>query len=997
MVAGTSGSDERQLELIRESLYRPEAEEEAKRLLLREVYAQVVRGYRERAPNGGLLAPLPECVERAAGAGGEPCGDDMGFTYNAVRVLMARYMTRSEHGVYMETPSMVMARVALGFRERVEPRRLYELLIRRRFVFNSPTLFNMYADGARGTLSACYVTPVYDDMGAIMDAATVQAMTFKWGGGQGFSFSELRPRWDVVRGTSGQASGPMSFIQIFDVVTEMVKQGGKRRGANMGIMHAWHPDVYNPWFDPWAALWNKLPPQLQELLRQLKEIVDTIEGDGEYEVDPAVKEALDRLTRGGWSTVEDAGFIQAKEPPLQDANITNFNISVGVNDAFMEAVLRDGEWWMVNPRYSDRGDGVYRLHYTVSRATGMGRLGKLLAKHPWLLDNPYLNVFEDTLEEARGRALEALREEARLRGVEASVDEKNPHAWRHPARRLWEKIVENAWAGGDPGLFLADNHNKWNPTPWLGAVNATNPCGEQPLYPFESCNLGSMSLDKYVEAGRFNLEEFARDVEAAVDAMDAVIDLNRHPDPRQDRANKFTRKIGLGVMGLADALARLGMAYDSDEAVAFTLAVMAALEAFSWKRSWELGARLGHAPAFECRRWDWRRMECLERAEPDELAELHTPALVKAAEVARIEDGWLVLRYHQAALPEEVRERLVGLARERVGGDGSVKLVPAETLERVAARVFGVERRHLEEALSMSPVEAARSPRHLLALALWAPGRAWEVLRQYGRSLGARAPRNTVTTTVAPTGTISIIAGTSSGIEPYFALVYKRVVAVGEFLEVVRPFRDALLEAARRYNAPREAVAAVYEAVARHKGSLRWALGEVRERLMNMGIMNGFLAEVERLAKLFTMSMDFDVWYHLAHQMAAQLYVDQAISKTINLPRDVPKDAVYTAYLLAWLGGLKGVTVYRDESKGRQVIYFGGEQYTLEAKPIRRRGGNGHRKTMRMTHLRRRMKKEELERDTRARELFEVKERKTETGEVVVELTENSTCKTCEI
>ncbi len=989
-------SDKRQLELIRESLYRPEAEEEAKQLLLTEIYRMVARAYKPVAPNGGRLAELPECVREAAGGGREPCRDDLGFTYNAIRVLMARYMTRNEYGVPMETPAMVMRRVALGFRGRADPEKLYRLLVGRRFIFNSPTLFNMYADGARGTLSACYVTPIYDDMKAIMDAATVQALTFKYGGGQGFSFSELRPRWDIVRGTSGYASGPLSFIRIYDVVTEMVKQGGKRRGANMGIMHAWHPDIYNPWFNPWHALRNMLPPQLQALIDRTKALIEYLEEEG-YEIDPAYKEIVLRLSEPGWETVEDAGFIQAKEPPLQDANITNFNISVAANDAFMEAVVSGGEWWMVNPRHSaDPGAGVYRLHYTVSRATGLGRLGELLNKHPWLLDNPYLNIYEDTLEEARKRALEALREQARYTGTEATPDQKNPHAWKTRARQLWEKIVENAWAGGDPGLFYVDNHNKWNPTPWLGAVNATNPCGEQPLYPFESCNLGSMSVEKYVSGGRFDVERFMQDVETAVDAMDAVIDLNRHPDPRQDAANKFTRKIGLGIMGLADALARLGFSYDSDEAVAFTLIVMAALEAFSWKRSWELGAKLGEAPAFRCRRWDWREMRCLEEAEPGELLELHTPALVKAADVVTMEDGWLKVRYHRVQLSREVHGRLTGEAARRVEEDGTVKLVPLEVLERVAREVFGVTRDMVWEALRRSPLEAANSPRHLLALALWMPRAAWETLRMYGEMLGAKAPRNTVMTTVAPTGTISIIAGTSSGIEPYFALVYKRVVTVGEFLEVVRPFREKLLEAAARTHVPEEAVKLVYETISKHKGSLRWALPEIREKLIEMGIMNGFLAEVEKLANLFTMSMDFDLWYHLAHQIAAQLYVDQAISKTINLRKEAGKDEVYTAYLVAWLGGLKGVTVYRDESKGVQVIYFGGEQREISKLPIRRRR-HEKKQRMRMTHLKRRLRREEAEKDTKLKELFEVKEQETGSGEVVVELTENSTCKTCEV
>ncbi len=978
-----------ELEKIRESAVRPGAEAEAKRSLLQRIYRQVAeaRRGRDRALNGGLLAPVPECVWR-----GEVCGDDWGFTYNAVRVLMARYMSRDERGLYLETPSMVMRRVAMGFSARLDPEALYRRLVERRFMFNSPTLFNMYADGARGTLSACYVTPVYDDMEAIMDAATVQALTFKWGGGQGFSFSELRPRWDIVRGTSGYSSGPLSFMRLYDTVTELVKQGGKRRGANMGIMHVWHPDIYTPGFDGYVALRNSLPPQLQGLIDAFKKLLDELEEEG-YEVPGELREEVERLARSGWWTVEDAGFIQAKKPPLQDANLTNFNISVGVNDAFMEAVLRDGDWWLINPRHTSDGE-VYRIHYSVSKATGLGRLGELLGRHPWLLKNPYLNIFEDVVEEALPRALEALRRQAEAQGFKPDPSQKNVHAWRTKARQLWREIVEAAWGGGDPGLYLVDNHSKWNPTPWLGVVTATNPCGEQPLYPFESCNLGSVSIDKYVADGKFDVERFAEDVELYTEALDAVIDFNRHPDERQERANKFTRKVGLGIMGLADALAALGFPYDSEEAVAFTLIVMAGLEVFSWKRSWEMAARLGHAPAFECRRFDWRRMECVEKGSPEELVELHTPALVKASRVMRLEDGWVKVRYHDVDVPESVVEGLTGGAKLRVERDGSLRLVSLEALERVAGEVFGLSRELAEEALRLG-VRAVHSPRHLWSLALYRPGDAWRLLVEYGRALGARAPRNTVTTTVAPTGTISIIAGTSSGIEPYFALVYLRQVAVGTFIEVVRRFRDDLLELARRTGAGERHVELVYEEVRRSKGSLRWALQRLARRLEEEGAPEAFIAGVAGLARKYATSMDFPLWYHLAHQVAAQLYVDQAISKTVNLPREARPEDVETAYLLAWLGGLKGITVYRDESKGRQVIVFGGEAGQGQARLLRRKAAP-RRRRLGMALPKKRLSERELSRDPKIREVFEVKEEKVG-EEVVVELTENSTCKTCHI
>jgi len=987
-------SEEAELKLIQESTVRPEAEFEARLSLLRRLYSEVLRGYTGRALNGGLLAPLPECVEAyASGSSGSPCPDDLNFTYNAIRVLMARYMSRGSGGLYAETPSMVMARVALGFSGKVDYMRLYRLLVEGKFMFNSPTLFNMYADGARGTLSACYVTPVYDDMRSIMDAGVVQAMTFKWGGGQGFSFSELRPRWDLVRGTSGYSSGPMSFMQLYDVITEMVKQGGKRRGANMGIMHVWHPDIYTPGFDPYVALRNKLPPQVTSLVEAVKRLIEEVESEG-YEVDRELKVMVESLSRSGWWTIEDAGFIQAKKPPLQDANLTNFNISVAVNDAFMAAVLRDDYWLMVNPKYSDRGDGVYRLHYSVSREGGLGRLGELLEKHQWLRGNPYLNIYEDVAEEAKVKALEHMEEAYKARGLQASLDVKNTYVWRIKARILWDEIVENAWAGGDPGLFYMDNHNKWNPTPWLGVVTATNPCGEQPLYPFESCNLGSFSLDKYVVNGVFDLNRFYEDVQLAVDAMDAVIDLNNHPDGRHYKANALTRKIGLGLMGLADALADLNMPYDSDEAVAFTLIATAALEAFAWKRSWELGAELGHAKAFECKNFDWRRFECLEQGSPELLSSIHTPALVKAAEVLRFEDGWVKVRYRDGlTIPSDIAGKLVGLSASRVEPDGSLKLVPLDVLESVALRVFGISRDDYWRALKSSPLEVVKDPRMLLALAVYSPGKAWEVLSIYGRVIGARAPRNTVTTTVAPTGTISIIAGSSSGIEPYFALVYKRQVAIGEFLEVVRRFRSDLLDLARSSGAGEELVSEVYEAVGASKGSLRSALPELARSLEEKGAPRSFIEGLYTLARKYATTMDFDLWYHLAHQIASQIYVDQAISKTVNLPKDAPVESVYTAYMVAWLGGLKGFTVYRDESKGAQVIVFGGSRAGRARRLLKKREDAA---AMRMAVPRRILRRSEVERDKRLKEIFEVEETREE-GKVVVQLTENSTCKTCEI
>ncbi|MEM0340305.1 MAG: adenosylcobalamin-dependent ribonucleoside-diphosphate reductase [Acidilobaceae archaeon] len=985
-----SKGDELELRLIQESALRPEAEEEAKASLLRRIYEVVEKSYTGKAPNGGLLASLPDCVKKyVSGEERTPCRDDLKFTYNAIRVMMSRYMSKNEYGLFVETPSMVLARVALGFSKRVNSEKLYELLVNGKFMFNSPTLFNMYADGAKGTLSACYVTPVYDSMRAIMDAAVVQAMTFKWGGGQGFSFSELRPRWDSVRGTSSYSSGPMSFMKLYDVVTELVKQGGKRRGANMGIMHVWHPDIYNPDFDPYVALRNALPPQIKELIDVFRKLVTELEEEG-YSVNEKLKKFVEALSREGYWTVEDAGFIQAKKPPLHDFNLTNFNISVGVNDAFMEAVLKGEKWWMVNPKMSDEGDGVYRLHYSVSRATGLGVLGSLLEKNPKLLENPYLNIFEDVLEKARTRALKELEEWSKSWGCTPSVDSKNTFAWRIEARILWEEIVKTAWEGGDPGVVFFDNHNKWNPTPWLGVLNATNPCSEQVLYPFENCNLGSVNLAKYIENGRFKIREFYEDLKVTVEAMDATIDLNNHPDERHYLVNTFTRKIGIGVMGLADALAKLNIPYDSDEAVAFTLVALAALEVFAWKNSWELGAKLGHAPAFECLMFDWSKLKCVEKEEPEKLAELLTPALLKAANVVKTEDEWLKVKYHSVSLSQDLHERLVGIARQRVEPNGSVKLIPISVLEKVLREVFGIDKELSERAISLDPSEVAENPEVLIALAVFKPELAWKVLVEHGRKLGARAPRNTVVTTIAPTGTVSIIAGCSSGIEPYFALVYKRQVTVGTFLEISREFRKDLLDVAKAEGLSEEIVTKIYDVVRKNKGSLRFALPEALEVLRTSGAPESALEALRRLAEKYATAMDIDVWYHLAHQIAAQLYVDQSISKTVNLPKDAPIDAVHTAFLTAWLGGLKGVTVYRDESKSSQVIVFGGEQEAKKAKVLVKQ--KKYTSPLRIATVKKEMSVEEVKLDKKLAELYEVKEE----GEVVVLQHENSTCKTCE-
>ena len=1154
-------SDKQQLELIQNSLFSPELEEEAKKLLLREIYREVKNAYTGLASNGGKLAELPKCVnDYIEGKRNNPCSDDMKFTYNAIRVLMSRYISRTTSGKMTETPSMIMKRVSEGFKDSADKDRVLELLLTRRFVFNSPTLFNMYEDGAYGALSACYVTPVYDDMVSIMDGTVVQALTFKYGGGQGFSFSNLRPRWSVVKGTGSYSSGPLSFMQIYDTVTNAVKQGGKRRGANMGIMHVWHPDIYNPYFDPISAYKYLLPQPEKNLLNTIKEMINQIEKEG-YEVDPEIKKLISETSE---TPPEEAGFTQAKEGILGDVFLTNFNLSVGVNDAFIKSVIEDKEWLMITPQVTGTttGEGDYRIHYSFSKETGSGTLGEIVKTRKWIRNNPFINVFEEVIERSKPKA-----EELALKSG-MNVNDKNPYIWKYPARKIWEKIVENAWKSGDPGLLFIDNHNKWSPTPWLGIVVATNPCvsgdtliltkngwktakelyeegkkkgekravisnidvlgeggettaykinliavklkkekvvlvpteawvwhigkkngvkitttsgreikvtkdhkfyisgewveakklrkgdkllvvdennnisieevstiqeviddfydftvpiyhtyianglinhncGEQYLYPYESCNLGSISVEKYVSNGVIDIDEFFKDVHVIIDAMDSVIDKNKHPDERQVKANLFTRKIGLGVMGLADALVKLGYPYDSEEAVAFTMILMASLEVFSWKRSWELGKERGPAPAFKCRIWDWRTMKCVEEGDPEELVELHTPALVKAGRVVRIGKKWVTVKYHSIRVPEEIRERLEGVTKERVGRDGSVRILKRKALDKVLREVFGITEDTYNEAINLPVHQLVNSPRHLVALAVFDPSLAWARLREYGKLIGAVAPRNTVTTTVAPTGTISIIAGTSSGIEPYFALVYKRKVLVGEFLEVIREFRKRILEFANKYGLSKDDVKRIFEIISENKGSVRWSIDKIKEtiQLPTIVLSDNKIAnpskELDEIAKLFPTSMDFDIWYHIAHQAVAQLYVDQSISKTVNVPKNASVNSIYTIYLTAWLTGLKGVTVYRDESKSTQVIYFGSESSSrrliIRKKSNGNGNGNGRRGRMRMVIPKKTMKKEDMEKDPVITTLVNVKTVDGNSGEVVVELEENSTCKTCDL
>jgi ribonucleoside-diphosphate reductase alpha chain len=564
---------------------------------------------------------------------------------HAGRVLDARYLRRDAQRRIVETPEQLFARVAkaIAYAELVLgnarqaahwEEAFHQILVALDFLPNSPTL--MSAGTGLGQLSACFVLPVDDTMEGIFEAVKHMALVQRTGGGTGFSFSRLRPKGEVVTSTGGEASGPVSFMRIFDCATEHIKQGGKRRGANMGVLRVDHPDIM--------------------------------------------------------------AFITAK---CDETSLQNFNLSVGVTDVFLEAVRHDRSYALVDPRTAA----------TVSQVR---------------------------------------------------------------ARPIFEAIIDAAWRTGDPGLLFLDRINRANPTPHLGRIEATNPCGEIPLLPYESCNLGSINLAHMVdERGSepaIDWRKLRTTVRTAVRFLDDVIEVNKYPLPDIERITRGTRKIGLGVMGFAEMLIRLELSYDSDAAV----------------------------------------------------------------ELARELAG---------VIAEEARQTSQQLAEER----GAFPHWPGSVYEAQHVNI-----------------------------------------------------RNATCLAIAPTGTLSILAGTSASIEPLFALAYRRThVLEGQTLVDVNPiFRSAL----QRYDVNAERVMAdVCD-----KGRLQDVSG---------------LPEV--LQRVFITALEIPVERHLQMQAAFQQHVDNAVSKTINLPPEATPEDVAHAYWRAWELGLKGITIYRYGSKAAQVIELG--------------------------------------------------------------------------
>jgi ribonucleoside-diphosphate reductase alpha chain len=565
--------------------------------------------------------------------------DDLKLPLNTLLVLKKRYLLKDEKQNVIESPQELFLRVANtvseaedAFPSRMEKQQVEEkffrMMSRLEFIPNSPTLMN--AGTSLGQLSACFVLPVEDSIEGIFDSLKNMALIHQTGGGTGFDFSRLRPADDLVSTTKGSASGPVSFMSIFNQATGVIVQGGRRRGANMGILRCDHPDIEE--------------------------------------------------------------FIEAK---LAEGAFSNFNLSVGVTDRFMEAVKKNEKLDLINPRTKERTKSI-------------------------------------------------------------------------KARSLFDLIVYSAWRSGDPGLVFLDEINRHNPTPHLGQIRATNPCGEIPLLPYESCNLASVDISKFVKNGAVDWDKLEEAVQWGIRFLDDVIEVNRYPLPQIQEITMANRKIGLGIMGFADTLIRLGVPYTHPDAISTASKLMSFVRKASLKSSAALAEERGVFP-----------------------------------------------NYEQSILPP-----------------GNLRL------------------------------------------------------------------RNATVNTIAPTGTISIIAGCSSGIEPLFALSYVRNVLSGARLFETHPLFE--MELRRRGLYSKELMAEV---------------GRV-------GSLQDIEAVPEDIKKIFITSFDVSPEIHLQIQAAFQEHTDNSVSKTINLPPDSTVEDVRNIYALAHKLRCKGITVYRYGTKRGQVLSF---------------------------------------------------------------------------
>ena len=555
---------------------------------------------------------------------------------NALTVLKERYLKRDANGSVIETPEQMCVRIAHNLAEADKlygqdaektEQNFYSMLANMEFLPNSPTIMN--AGNVLQQLSACFVIPVEDSMTGIFDAVKWAALIHQTGGGTGFAFSRLRPKNDVVRSTSGVSSGPVSFMKVFDAATEAIKQGGKRRGANMGILRVDHPDILE--------------------------------------------------------------FITMKE---DNKTLQNFNISVAITNKFMEALEKNEDYDLINPR--------------------------------------------------SGVAIKKMS-----------------------ARQIFDLIILEAWKTGDPGVVFIDriNNSRANPTPFLGQIESTNPCGEQPLLPFEACNLGSINLAKFYKESTVDWEMLKQCVHDSIHFLDNVIDMNKYPLQQIEHICKTNRRIGLGVMGFADLLFHLRIRYDSEEGVNWGRKIMQFISAEADKASMELAKTRGSFPNFD----------------------------------------------------------------KSIYAGGT----------------------------------------HL---------------------------RNCTRTTIAPTGTISMIADCSSGIEPLFALVFHKVVMDGKELLYINE---------------------TFEKVARDRG---FYSEDLMRRIASKGSIQDIPEIPQDVKDVFRVSYDISAYWHVRMQAAFQEFTDNAVSKTVNCPNFSTTKDVEEVYLMAYKLGCKGVTVYRDGSKSVQVL-----------------------------------------------------------------------------
>ncbi len=605
---------------------------------------------------------------------------------NAVKVLEKRYLKRDKDGNCIEKPEDMFRRVAdtiaagdlkFGKSESDVKKlsdRFYKAITSRYFMPNSPTLMN--AGRELGQLAACFVLPVEDSLEGIFETVKNTALIHKSGGGTGFSFARLRPKNSVVKSTMGVSSGPVSFMEVFNAATEAVKQGGTRRGANMGILRVDHPDIID--------------------------------------------------------------FINCKS---DNNKLNNFNISVAITDKFMEAYLNGTDYDLINPQTKEV----------------VGRMN---------------------------------------------------------AKEVFDLIVDGAWRNGEPGIVFIDKMNADNPTPLVGAIESTNPCGEVPLLPYEACNLGSINLGlmmkKSSNGWEVDWDLLAETTRTAMRFLDNVIAVNNYPLPQISEMVQNNRKIGLGVMGWADMLMKMGISYNSEEGTKLAGQVMEFIDYISKKESIEMAKERGSFNNFKGSIYD--------------------------------SDNYLFNKYK---------------------GKSAGKISDEQWAE----------------------IDAD--------------------IKKYGL-------RNATTTCIAPTGTISMIASASGGVEPLFGLVFSRLIMDGtEMLEVNPIFKDYMV-----------------------------SHGLYSEEMMSKIAKEGTIAHIDGVSQnvkdIFATAHDVTPYWHVKMQAAFQLHTDNAVSKTVNFVESATREDIKEAYILAYKNNLKGITVYRNNSRQFQPMNLDDKkkEKTVELKPV---------------------------------------------------------------